>query len=93
MNKEELKAKASQKIDEVSAKINELKAKKASVEGEAKQKYEESLSELNDRKADLESSFDQIKNSAEEQLAEAKTDFEKASHALESGMKKIANIV
>jgi len=31
MNKEEAKAKASQRIDEISAKINELKAKKESV--------------------------------------------------------------
>jgi len=40
MKKEEFKAKASQRIDEVSAKFNELKAKKESVQGDAKSKYE-----------------------------------------------------
>lgn len=46
MNKEEFKAKANQIIDEVSAKINELKAKKASAEGVAKSKFDEALKEL-----------------------------------------------
>jgi len=38
MNKEEFKAKAIQTIDEVSAKINELKAKKESASDDAKSK-------------------------------------------------------
>ena len=36
MNKEEFKARANQRIDEISAKINELKAEKESVKGDLK---------------------------------------------------------
>ena len=70
MNKEEFKAKANQTIDEVSAKINELKAKRESVQYDAKSKYEESLKDLESRKADLESKFKELENASDDKWEE-----------------------
>jgi hypothetical protein len=92
MKKERFKAKASQRIDEVSAKIKELKAKKVSLQGDAKSKYEESLKELESKKAGLEAKYTELENASEEKRDEAKHAFSSASESFKEGWNKIISL-
>lgn len=92
MKKERFKAKANQRIDEVSAKINELKAKKESVQGDAKSKYEESLKELESKKAALQAKYTELENASEEKWDEVKNVFSSASESFKEGWNKIISL-
>jgi hypothetical protein len=92
MNKEEFKAKASQTIDEVSAKINELKAKKASVKEEAKAKFEESIKDLESNKTELGAKYAELENASEEKWNEAKNAFSSVSDTFEKELSKISSL-
>ena len=56
----------------MSAKINELKAKKESATDEAKSKYEESLKELKSKKTVLKTKYTELENASEEKWDEKK---------------------
>lgn len=92
MNREEFKAKANQRIDEISAKINELKAKRASVKEASKDKYEESIKELETRKADLQSKYQDLLHASDEKWEEVKSAFSSAADSFKEGFSKIASL-
>jgi frataxin-like iron-binding protein CyaY len=75
MNKEEFKAKANQTIDEISAKINELKVEKASVKAEVKTKIDKQISELKDNQTNLTTIIKEIENTSEQKWNELKDSF------------------
>ena len=85
MTKEEFKAKANQTIDEVSAKINELKAKKEAAEDGSETKFKESLKELEAKKADLEQAGD-------EKWEEIRDAFSSAKDSFDEGFAKISSL-
>jgi len=92
MNKEEFKAKANQTIDEISAKINELKAKKESVKENAKSKYEETIRDLESKQTDLIAKYSEIENTAEDKLEETKEAFSSASDSFKEGFDKLKSL-
>ncbi len=92
MNKEEFKALANKTIDEVSAKINELKAKKESVQESAKSKYDEAIKMLEVKKAELEAKYEQLKNASEHKWVEVKEAFSSAADSFKEGASKIASL-
>ncbi len=92
MKEEEFKAKASQRIDEVSAKINKLKAKKEPVQGDSKSKYKESLKEIESKKAALEEKYTELENASEEKWGEVKNAFSSASESFKEGWNKVISL-
>jgi len=92
MNKEEYKAKANQRIDEISAKINDLKAKKESVKQGSKDKYIESINNLETKKADLQSKYEDLMNATDEKWEEVKNAFSEAADSFKEGFSKIASL-
>jgi len=82
MNKEEFKARASQTIDEVSAKINELKANKESFKEDAKQTYNETLKDLESIKADLKTKYANLENASEDKWDELKKSVASATESM-----------
>lgn len=93
MNKEEFKVKANRTIDEVSAKINELKEKKELVEQGSKSKYEENLKTLKMKKTDLEAKYSELKNASDDKWEEVKNAFSSASDSYEEGLSKITSLL
>lgn len=92
MNKQELKARANQEIDELSAKLNELKAKKAEVQEGAQEKYETLIQQISDRKSAAENQLDALKEASEERWDEAKKSFNAAQEDFKSGIKELSEI-
>jgi chromosome segregation ATPase len=92
MNKEEFKAKANQTIDEISAKINEMKAKRASVKEDLKVDYDKAIKELESKKADMEVKYADLKDAAEEKWDEAKVAFSAASDSVKEGLNKLKSM-
>lgn len=92
MNKEEFKAKAATSIDEVSAKINELKAKKEIVEHEVKSDYDEAIKTLVAKKLEIQAKYDDLKNASEDRWDDAKEAFSSASDSFKEGFSKITSL-
>jgi cytochrome c556 len=93
MNKEEFKAKASQTVDLVSARINELKAKKESVKEEAKAQYNEAIDDLESRKSTLERKYAELENASEDKWEDVKETFITASDSLNKGFSKLKSLL
>lgn len=96
MNKQEFKAKANQTIDEISAKINELKANKASAQDDLNKEIAKSIknlelkeSGLKDKLAKLEQVSDKEWENAKEAFLKAKESSNEALHKIESRLEKI----
>jgi len=92
MTKEEFKAVANKTIDEVAAKIDELKAKKESVQENAKMKYEEAIKVLEAKKAELEAKYVDLKNAGEHKWEEVRDAFSSASDSFKEGFSKIGSL-
>jgi chromosome segregation ATPase len=89
MNKEEFKARAKQKIDEFSAKINELKAERAAAKEDSKSDYDEALKELESKKSELDNKYTELENAADDKWEEVKATFLSASNSFEEGFSKL----
>jgi malate synthase len=89
MKKEEFKVKANQIIDDVSAKINLLKAKKDTAQGDAKAMYAESIKDLESKKTDLLAKYAKLETASEEKWEEVKNAFSSASDSFKEGWLKI----
>lgn len=72
MNKEELKAKAYEALDEAKAKIQELDAKKDALSAELKAEFEEKIGELKAKKEELSVKLDALEDDAEDKWEEIK---------------------
>jgi hypothetical protein len=92
MNKQELKARANQEIDELSAKLNEFKAKKEQVKESAQEKYESLIEKLTERKSIAENQLNSLKEASEEKWGEAKKSFNAAQEDFKSGIKELSEI-
>lgn len=92
MNKEEFKAKAAKSIDEVAAKIDELKAKKESVEHHVKSDYEQAIKTLGNKKVEIQAKYDDLKDASEDKWEEAKEAFSSASDSFKEGLSKISSL-
>ncbi len=92
MTKEEFKFKAKQSIDEVSAKINELNAKRASVKADVKSKYEDALEDLKSKRDILEAKYHELKNSTDDKWEEVRDAFSSASNSFKDGLSKISSL-
>lgn len=92
MNKEAYKAKANQRIDEVSAKINEIKALMARAEYDAEQKYAESLQALKKKRDEMKARYEALEDAGEGKWEEAKEAFNSASESFKEGFEKLASI-
>lgn len=75
MNKQEFKAKANQTIDEISAKINELKADKESAQENIKKQLEENIRSLEVKESELKDRLKDLENASESQWEDAKKTF------------------
>lgn len=75
MNKEEFKQKAEKTINDLSARIEELKAKKEAAEDQAESKFEAALAELKEKKEELEDRLDKIEDAVEEEWDQFKEKF------------------
>ncbi|MEN0049537.1 MAG: hypothetical protein AAF806_20925 [Bacteroidota bacterium] len=90
MTKEEFRVQANQAIDEVFAKIEELKTKSADVETEAKATYEKSIADLEAKSTEMKNQYEALRDSADEKWEEVKAAFSDASASFEEGFSKIA---
>lgn len=93
MNEQEFKAKASETVDMVATKIDELKAKKESVQEDVKAQYNDSIEELESRKLALEKKYAELENASEDKWKEVKGTFLSASESFNEGFKKIKTLV
>ncbi len=96
MNKQEFKLKANQTIDEISAKINKLKADKNSTQDDVKNEIEKNIknlelkeSELKVRLPKLEKASDKEWENAKEAFSKARENYNEALHKIESRLEKI----
>jgi uncharacterized coiled-coil DUF342 family protein len=83
MEKNAYEQKAQAKIDELSAKVEVLNAKKDAAKADTKIEYEEKIKELNSLKNEIKEKFDNIKNSSDDAWKELKSGFEKSSKIME----------
>ncbi|SDG38456.1 sll1863 family stress response protein [Psychroflexus sediminis] len=89
MNKGEFKAKAKQKIDEFTAKLNDLIAEKAAAHEDSKSDFDEALKELESMKSDLDNKYSKLEHPADDQWEEAKAAFLSASNSFEEEFSKV----
>lgn len=92
MDKEEFKVKAAQSIDDIAAKIDELKAKKESVKHHVKSDYEQAIETLGNKKVEIQAKYDDLKNASEDKWDEAKEAFSSASDSFKEGFSKISSL-
>ncbi len=92
MNKKEFKAKASQTIDEVPARINELKVKNESAQDDAKSQYEGAIKYLEAKKSDLETMYAELNKASEDKWEETKDAFSSAFYSFKEGLSKISSL-
>jgi cytochrome c556 len=92
MNKEEFKAFASKQIDDVSEKLDQLKAKKDEVSGELKVKYADTIVDLKEKKTHLKTKFEALEHASEDKWEEVKTAFSNANDSFKEGFSKISQI-
>jgi len=93
MDKREFKEKANKIINDAASKINELKAKKETVEADAKSKYEQSIKDLESKKVELEAKFKELEKVSDEKWDEAKKAFSSASDSFKKGISEITSLV
>lgn len=91
MNKEVFQAKAKQKMHEFSAKINELKAKKAAASEDGKKKYDEMITDLKSKQSELEAKFNELQDASKEKWEEAKSTFDSISDSMKKSINDISD--
>ena len=92
MNKDEFKVIAAKTIDDVSEKIDHLKTKKDSAQGELLLKYESSLKDIEGKGAELKVQYAELENASEQKWDEVKKAFTSASDSFKEGFVKISSL-
>jgi len=92
MNKEEFKVVAAKTIDDVSEKIDHLKTKKDSAQGDLLLKYEQSLKEIEAKGDELKVQYAELENASEQKWDEVKKAFTSASDSFKEGFVKISSL-
>jgi chromosome segregation ATPase len=92
MNKEAVKEKANQTIDEISNEIDDLKKKSLTVKEEAKEEFNQLLIDLKSKRDDLETKLSDLEAAADEKWDEAKEAFKSASFSFKEGLVKMKSI-
>ncbi len=91
MNKEEFKARTNKTIDLISAKLNDLKAEKASAESDAKTEIENKINTLENNQNDLQSTLENLEATSEEKWNDIKNSFETTLNKSENALESIKN--
>jgi predicted transcriptional regulator len=92
MTKNEFKAKANETIDEVSAKIDELKTKKDDLTDDLKESYYEIIEDLEAQKTNLKIVLSDLENAADAKWEEAKETLKSVSYSFNQGIEKLKSL-
>jgi predicted nuclease with TOPRIM domain len=91
MDKEAFKTKVNEIIDDLSEKIDALKAAGESAEDAVVEEYGESLEELESQKERLEEKLEKLEDISDETWEELKEKFASASDSFKEGLARIAD--
>lgn len=92
MNREEYKALASQTIDQIASKLDEVKAQRAALSEQAQSTFDEVVAELERQKAELQLQRDQLQHATDDQLADVKKAFSSAGDSFKEGFSALAQL-
>ncbi len=92
MDREELKVKAIELIDDAADKIDTLKQKKEAAKARVEAEYEEAIGKLKAKKLEIEAQKDRMENAAEEEWEDIKSTFSDAADSFREGFKKLGHL-
>ena len=92
MDKEKLKAKASELIDEAASKIDTLNAKKEAAKARIESEYNEAIDKLKAKKTEIEAQIDKMDDAAEDEWEDIKNTFSDASDSFREGFQKLKHL-
>ncbi|MDX1333676.1 MAG: hypothetical protein R3252_11640 [Robiginitalea sp.] len=92
MDREELKVKASELIDDAASKIDALKQKKEAAKARVEAEYEEAIGKLKAKKMEIEAQIDRMEDAAEDEWEDIKKTFSDASDSFREGFQKLGHL-
>lgn len=92
MDKEEFKKEAQLKMNELFAKIDELKVKRDKANADTKAEYDEKIAKLNQQKEEVKAKYKDLANASDEKWDEVKAAFNVASESFKEGFRAIGTI-
>lgn len=93
MSREDFKEQAKKSIDDIFVKMDELEAKKNTIEGHAKAKHKEKINDMKTKKKELQAKYDDLSDASDEKWEEVKSAFSSASDSFKEGFSKITDLV
>lgn len=92
MDRNEVKEKSKQLIDDVFSQIDELEKKKNSTESKAKEEYENMIDKLNSKKNELKMKYEMLKNTSDDKWEEAKQSFDASLDYFKKGIAELSAV-
>lgn len=92
MDRQEFKEKAKQSIDDIFAKIDELKQKRGTIETDLKDTIDEQIKKMEAIKSELELKYKDLIDANEEKWDEVKQAFSESAGSFKEGLSKLKSI-
>lgn len=92
MDKDELKSKAGEMIDEADAKIDTLKTKKDEAKKRVESQYNEAIEKLKAKRSEIEAQIDRMDDAADDEWEDIKKTFSDASDSFREGFQKLSHL-
>jgi hypothetical protein len=92
MDQQEFKEKAKQSIDDIFARIDELKQKRGTIEADLKGTIDEQIKKMEAKKIELELKYKDLIDANEEKWDEVKDAFSQSADSFKEGFSKLKSI-
>lgn len=92
MDRNEVKEKSKQVIDDIFNRIDELEKKKNSTEAKVKEEYENLIDKLNSKKDELNMKYETLKNASDDKWDEARQSLDASLDYFKKGLSELSGI-